>query len=693
MLEFQEFLRELGRSLSEFLDRELPQIGATGWWERSVLPVLTPIQLENVKRRGITSVSGLDLAALLRVLDQNWYDISTAKNWPREVRNFIKETHSIRNRWAHAGSHSAPEEDTYRDLDTMHRLADALGDSALAERLGRAKRNLLQRVKSEENTNSRHSAKSENGKLRDGPSDGVAARRPALKHGQNAIRTNKGLASRVDLALVGCVKTKLEGRHKAKDLFISPLFIGRRARAETLGAPWFVLSAKFGLLAPDREVDTYDVSLNSASSTERRQWSARVLGQLRESFGSVEGKTVEVHAGANYRNFGLVQGLRSQGARVIVPLEHARQGEQLAWYNDQARNARGDFPPSSHNVTPKAQLAPAPAGSQPSGCAVELLSVKSLPQFSYRWPVNVEEFTSGWEMQVRHDGHIHRLRLGIGHRQCFGRDRVHTVVWLDGHPMVEGAEAEDYPVTGDLVSVLKVFGGNRDAKSLDEVDPAYSSFRVERHCDAIEGRNARNGLAVRIGRDDFQSWAHHALLRAQAKGSVVSKSQVGPKLATVESASKVDAGTRKRVAASLLEFGRSLATGQPSSFTPDSNADAFVRTDAFAFLVAVICDEQVRFEAAWEAPHKLKERLGHWDIRRIAGERDSVRTAFAASPALHRWVSVTANRVIAAAERVISRYRGDASLIWSDEPSAEELRERFELFEGIGQKKSAMAVE
>ncbi len=32
-------------------------------------------------------------------------------------------------------------------------------------------------------------------------------------------------------------------------------------------------------------------------------------------------------------------------------------------------------------------------------------------------------------------------------------------------------------------------------------------------------------------------------------------------------------------------------------------------------------------------------------------------------------------------------------MIWSGEPSAEELQERFELFEGIGQKKSAMAVE
>jgi uncharacterized HhH-GPD family protein len=693
MSDVQKFLRELGQSLSDFLGQELPRITGTGWWERSVLSVLTSMQLENVERRQITGLTGLDLAALLRVLDQNWHAISRNKSLPWEVRNFIKETYSIRNRWVHAATHPAPKEDTYRDLDTMQRLAQALGDSPLAERLGRAKRDLLPGNPNARTPGSLHSIKSRSGELRDATSDGIAARNAIPEQQQDPVEAHEGSASRVDLVLVGCVKTKLQGRHKAKDLFVSPLFIGRRARAEALGAPWFVLSAKFGLLSPDCEVETYDVSLNAASSAERRAWSARVLEQLRERFGSVAGKTVEVHAGASYRKFGLVQGLRSEGARVIIPLEHARQGEQLAWYGDQARKAPRDVPPFARNITPKVQLVPPLVRSQSSGPAVELLSAKPIPPFSYRWPENVEEFSTGWEMQVRHGEQVHHVRYGIGGRVCYGRYRVHTVVFLNGHPMVEGAEAEDYSVTGDLVSVLKVSGGNRDAKSLEEVDPDYAIFRVERHCDAIEGRNARRGLAVRIGRDDLQSWAHHALLRARAKGAVVSSRRGRPKVVAVESATEVDAGTRKRVAEGLLEFGRRLAAGKPTSFTPDAQADAFVRSDPFAFLVAVICDEQVRFEAAWEAPLRLKERLGHWDIRRIADEKDSVRAAFSASPALHRWVSVSADRVVAAAARVISRYRGDASLIWSGEPSAGELRERFELFEGIGQKKSAMAVE
>ena len=451
---------------------------------------------------------------------------------------------------------------------------------------------------------------------------------------------------------------------------------------------------------------TYDVSLNNAGTAERRAWSAQVLEQLKKEFGSVAGKAIEIHAGASYYKFGLVQGLQSQGARVIIPLKNALLGEQLAWYNAQALPGSREKMPS-HTITNKAQRQSLSTrqhisrvhSNQPevplqsAGNVIEVLSAQEIPPFSYRWPADVEQFSTGWEMKVRYGENIHQVRHGIGGRDCFGRHRVHTVTWLDGKPMVEGAEAEDYSSTNDLVSVLKEYGGNRDARTREEVDPDYSNFRIERHCDAIDGPNARHGLALRIERDDLQAWAHHALLRAHAKDLVAKKKTVAPGLITIEAPPEVNADTRKRVTESLLEFDRRLAAGQAASFTPDAAADAFVRKDAFAFLVAVICDEQVRFETAWAAPLKLKQRLGHWDIQRIANERDNVLAAFSVRPALHRWVSTTAIRVVEAAVRVIERYEGDASRIWNDEPSAAELRDRFESFVGIGQKKSAMAVE
>jgi len=681
-------------SLADFLARELPRLDRIDWWKRCVLLVLTPQQSQQIARRRITSLSGLDLSALLRILDQNWNGLSASLNWPREVRNFVRETQSIRNRWAHAGSHPVDSEDTYRDLDTLQRLAQAIGDVELAAELGDAKRGVLQgRIHAPRFSPLRTAGtyKAETRSPEVGDQSGSDE-----KEMQQRTRTTSAdsqEAAACDLVLIGCVKSKLPGRHKAKELFTSPLFLGRRRRAEAVGVPWFVLSAKYGLLSPESEVDCYDVSLNTAGRAERRQWSANVLEQLKKAVGSLSGKVVEVHAGAAYRSYGLVEGLETQGATVIVPLEHARRGEQLAWYTSRA----GASPHAPVNASPGQVLAavsPQPL-QQEHGVRsrVEVMSATPIAPFTYRWPETTEQFTAGWELLVRFNGHTHRVRYGIGRRHCFGRMRIHTVAWLDGHPMVEGAEAEDFAKTRDLVSVLKVTGSNRDARSLEEVDAAYAAFRVVKHCDAIGGVNARRGLAVRIRDDDCELWAHHALLRARAKGTRPAKKLVPRQQVPVAAVARSVPGATANVVEGLLAFGRTLTTGGTGSFTPDTQADAFVRSDAFAFLVAVICDEQVRFEAAWEAPLRLRDRLGHWDIRRIAAERDMVRAAFAASPALHRWVTVTPDRVVAAAARVVADYRADAALIWSDQPSAQELRHRLESFDGIGQKKSAMAVE
>jgi hypothetical protein len=56
------------------------------------------------------------------------------------------------------------------------------------------------------------------------------------------------------------------------------------------------------------------------------------LAEIDRRLGPLSGKTVEIHAGFEYGEFGLKRGLESRGARVVVPLEHAGIGQQLAWY-------------------------------------------------------------------------------------------------------------------------------------------------------------------------------------------------------------------------------------------------------------------------------------------------------------------------------------------------------------------------
>ncbi|OGS96332.1 MAG: helicase, partial [Gallionellales bacterium RBG_16_56_9] len=110
----------------------MPQLSAS-WWERHVLDVLTYQQQERVKQSHIDDLSGLDLAALLRVLDQNWYELSSRFNWPKEGRNWLKEAQTIRNRWAHATAAETEPHDVYRDADTLERLARMLGISGATQ--------------------------------------------------------------------------------------------------------------------------------------------------------------------------------------------------------------------------------------------------------------------------------------------------------------------------------------------------------------------------------------------------------------------------------------------------------------------------------------------------------------------------------------------------------------------------------
>jgi hypothetical protein len=143
------------------------------------------------------------------------------------------------------------------------------------------------------------------------------------------------------------VKTKLDHPAAARDLYASTLFRGRLAYVEATCDRWFVLSAKHGLVTPDEVFEPYEETLNHKSVEAKRDWAARVVVQLIESV-DIPGTVFEVHAGAAYRNFGLVAGLRGRGATVEIPTEHLGQGKQLEFYRQSLSAAVDER--SSHSV-------------------------------------------------------------------------------------------------------------------------------------------------------------------------------------------------------------------------------------------------------------------------------------------------------------------------------------------------------
>jgi ATP-dependent helicase HepA len=94
-------LTTLSNQLTTFLDRHLSAVSAR-WWSTHVLEQLTYQQQRHAETAGLTRLDQLDLAALLRITDRNWSELTQAATLPPAARNWLKEAQTIRNRWAHA---------------------------------------------------------------------------------------------------------------------------------------------------------------------------------------------------------------------------------------------------------------------------------------------------------------------------------------------------------------------------------------------------------------------------------------------------------------------------------------------------------------------------------------------------------------------------------------------------------------
>jgi len=119
-------LAKANAELCNWLERTLPILDED-WWTRCVVNRLTFQQQRLLADRRLTSIRDLDLAANLRVLDQNWNELAFRENFPREARSWLKELQSVRNRWAHAPASGLDTDDAYRDADTLKRLLLLIG--------------------------------------------------------------------------------------------------------------------------------------------------------------------------------------------------------------------------------------------------------------------------------------------------------------------------------------------------------------------------------------------------------------------------------------------------------------------------------------------------------------------------------------------------------------------------------------
>jgi hypothetical protein len=132
------------------------------------------------------------------------------------------------------------------------------------------------------------------------------------------------------ICLVACAKTKRENQGRAEDLYISPLFHKYRQFAREQCGIWYILSAKYGLLEPDRIIEPYDKTLKLMADIERKQWALSVVQDLKSR--SCRNDRIIILGGDYYRKH-LVPLLSGDGYEILVPLEGKSIGFQLQWLN------------------------------------------------------------------------------------------------------------------------------------------------------------------------------------------------------------------------------------------------------------------------------------------------------------------------------------------------------------------------
>lgn len=133
--------------------------------------------------------------------------------------------------------------------------------------------------------------------------------------------------------LVSCSKTKARSRRPAEFLYVSARFRYSRTIAAKRGDRWYIVSAKFGLLPPDREVAPYDLSLASFSAQRRLAWARQVFSDLRAE--APKCREIVFLCGKLYSSR-LELLAKSAGIKVSLPLRGLALGQQLAWLKQNA---------------------------------------------------------------------------------------------------------------------------------------------------------------------------------------------------------------------------------------------------------------------------------------------------------------------------------------------------------------------
>lgn len=127
--------------------------------------------------------------------------------------------------------------------------------------------------------------------------------------------------------------------------------------------------------------------------------------------------------------------------------------------------------------------------------------------------------------------------------------------------------------------------------------------------------------------------------------------------------------------------------------TGDDDADRLLSSSPSALLLGMTLDQQVPMEKAFSGPAVIAERMGGFDVGRIAAmDVDDFVAICSERPAIHRFPGSMGKRVHAVCQALVEEYDGDAANLWADVRDGAELKKRIAALPGFGDQKASIFV-
>ncbi|MET1247697.1 hypothetical protein ABWW58_02780 [Sporolactobacillus sp. STCC-11] len=127
----------------------------------------------------------------------------------------------------------------------------------------------------------------------------------------------------------------------------------------------------------------------------------------------------------------------------------------------------------------------------------------------------------------------------------------------------------------------------------------------------------------------------------------------------------IDEATKYKLVKLKQEFVQDKPQSMLDHIHMSPKSRSLVEKDSFALLVAVIADQSVKSELAWNLPHELSTRIGanHLNPEWIIQNTETVQEAIKQKPALHRFPKKIADYIFSLSSIIHEKYQSADQLL------------------------------